>query len=207
MSEIEETTKKFNPLLTKIRVPGKRVRLPSMGILYQNGELAENVTNGEIEIFPLSTYDEIMLNSPDSMLSGDAIIDVFSRCVPDILKPLECFVLDLDYVMTVIHNISTADHYNVGYTHSCEDANDHEYKVACEPIISRSVFLDPTSIDSKFNIDTSWGQKVQLEPVRLKYRMKINKTINDSESTMVEYRLNMLSTLINNIKTVDDISD
>ena len=39
-----------NPLLQKIRLPGRIFQLPSRGLFYKNGELDESVKNGEIHV-------------------------------------------------------------------------------------------------------------------------------------------------------------
>jgi hypothetical protein len=46
-----------NPLLAKVQMPGKRFRLPSRGLFYNNGELADTVADGEIEVFAMTTVD------------------------------------------------------------------------------------------------------------------------------------------------------
>ena len=102
-----------NPLLKKIQLPGKRFRLPSRGLFYINGELDENVKEGEIEIFSMTTSDEVTLRSPEFLFSGEAIERVFLRCVPEIKKPLELLSKDVDFVLACLRIVSYGGTYNI----------------------------------------------------------------------------------------------
>ena len=77
-----------NALLNKIKLPGKRFRLPSLGLFYNDGELDDSVENGEIEVFSMTALDEISLRSPEFLFSGEAIERVFKRCIPEVKKAL-----------------------------------------------------------------------------------------------------------------------
>ena len=59
-----------NPLLRNIQLPGDTVRLPSRGIFYNNGELTPSTQNGEVHVYPMKAIDEIIMRSPDKLLSG-----------------------------------------------------------------------------------------------------------------------------------------
>lgn len=95
-----------NPLLKNLTMPGKRYRMPSRGLFYNDGELAEDVKEGEVEIFSMTTLDEISLRSPEFLFSGEAIEKVFSRCIPEILKPLKLLSHDVDYLLTCLRIVS-----------------------------------------------------------------------------------------------------
>ena len=89
-----------NPLLERIRIPGETFTLPSQGIFYKNGELDDDSKNGEVYIYPMVTYDEIVLKTPDKLFSGEAITEVFQRCVPQIKKPMELLAKDVDFIFS-----------------------------------------------------------------------------------------------------------
>jgi hypothetical protein len=102
-----------NPLLQKIKMPGKRFRLPSRGQFYVNGELDENVKDGEIEIFSMTAIDEISLRSPEFLFTGAAIERVFKRCIPEIKKPLQLLSKDVDFILAALRVVSYGGSYQI----------------------------------------------------------------------------------------------
>ena len=56
-------------LLDKVRrIPAEKFRLPTNGFQYPD-DMFVNVDVGEIEVFPISSYDEILLKTPELPLS------------------------------------------------------------------------------------------------------------------------------------------
>lgn len=101
-----QNTKPENPLLKKIKLPGQRYRMPSRGLFYNDGELDDSVVEGEVEVFSMTSIDEITLRSPEFLFSGEAIEKVFNRCIPEIKKPLKLLTQDIDYLLTCLRIIS-----------------------------------------------------------------------------------------------------
>lgn len=126
-----------NPLLERIKIPGETIRLPSNGVFYTNGELDNSVTNGEIHIYPLTAISELLLRSPDKLLEGEALIDVFGQCAPQVKQPLKLLSKDIDYILTSLRRITYGDNIEIVYTHSCKDAVQHEYTVKLSDCLSK----------------------------------------------------------------------
>ena len=61
-----------NPLVKFYRTATTSVKLPSRGKYYDEGVLKLN-DDGEVSIFPMTAQDEITLQNPDALLSGEAI--------------------------------------------------------------------------------------------------------------------------------------
>jgi len=81
----------YNPLLERFnKMPPETFRMPSGGALYKNGEIDDDVIDGEIIIYPMTTVDELTMRSPDMLFQGTAIENVFRRCMPR-LKNLEIY--------------------------------------------------------------------------------------------------------------------
>lgn len=99
-----ETTE--NPLLKKIKLPGRRFRLPSRGLFYNDGELADTVIDGEIEVFSMTTIDEINLRSSELLFSGEAIEKTFKRCIPEVKKPFKLLSVDVDFLLGCLRVVS-----------------------------------------------------------------------------------------------------
>lgn len=200
MSEVVE-----NPLLRKARLPGKRIRLPSQGLLYENDELKPDCENGEMEIFPMSAIDEITLNNADKLLNGDGLKEVFARCVPSVNKPLDLFSNDLDYIMTNLHAITFGEQYKVSYKHDCPNAKNHQYNIDLNGIVANTKIIDPSSVERMHTLTLPNDQKVKMKPLRVKHLIKL---VNDrrESTTEEEFQLRLLESVVNSIDNVDGIT-
>jgi hypothetical protein len=167
-----ETTVKSNPLLENLRLPGETVRLPSGGMFYKNGELASHVNNGEIHVYPMNTYEEILMKSPDKLLNGDAVQEVFTRCIPDILKPLDLFARDVDYLILVLRRVTYGNTVDIPYTHNC-DSISHTYVVDISPFIQQAKIIDPTTLSTNYQLTLPNQQVVEIIPVRFGQTIKM----------------------------------
>ena len=59
-----ETQIPENPLLARVKLPGETFALPSGGIFYESGELDDSVNHGELHIYPMAAYDEVLIKTP-----------------------------------------------------------------------------------------------------------------------------------------------
>ena len=201
-------TESTNPLLAKIRViDGITVRLPSRGVLYKDGVLHPNVTDGEIRVYPMTTRDELLLRSADGLFGGTTIEQVFSRCVPDVLQPKELFFNDIDYIMVALRQISYGEEMQVEYNHGCENGKDHSYVVRVDTLLRNSVELDPLLVDDQFTIILPSSQEVRLRPIRLVDMMRILQPPSNTSLTAEEAEEEMMRLYLAQIQSVDGIDD
>jgi len=107
--------KKVNPLLRVNKMPGETFRLPSRGIFYKNGELDASVANGEVVVKPMTLLDELYLKTPDMLFQGTAVEEVFKRCIPEILKPQQLFMNDVDYLVLCLRKVTFGDNFEIDY--------------------------------------------------------------------------------------------
>ena len=163
---------KTNPLLENLRLPGETVRLPSGGVFYKNGELASHVKNGEVHVYPMNTYEEILMKSPDKLLNGDAVQEVFTRCIPDIQKPLDLFARDVDYLILVLRRVTYGNTIDVPYTHTC-DNNSYNYTIDISPFIQQAKIIDPTTLSTTYQLTLPNQQVVEIIPVRFGQTIKM----------------------------------
>lgn len=203
-------TSTTNPLLARLRLPGETFQLPSQGLFYNNGELDPSVNNGELEIYPMTALDEIIFSSPDKLLSGKAITEVFGRCIPQILKPMDLLTKDIDYLMVCLRLVTFGPKMEVTYEHDCEDAKNHTYTIDLQHIIKSTKKMDPTSIQKDYTITLPNGQIVKLKPMIFRNVLKLYDnmlTKKNEELTESETEQLILNTIISIIDTVDEISD
>ncbi len=94
-----------NPLKSFKRQPSLYLKLPSLGKWYSESDV-ETVANGEIPIYGLSAIDDIMLNTPDAMLNGQALENVIKNCAPTIKNVKNLVLPDLESVFVSIKQAS-----------------------------------------------------------------------------------------------------
>ena len=70
-----------NPLSGYYRQPKIYIRLPSGGEYYPEGALDVS-ENGDYPVFAMTAKDELMLKTPDALLSGESTVEVIKSCVP-----------------------------------------------------------------------------------------------------------------------------
>lgn len=197
-----------NPLLAKVRLPGRVFQLPSAGILYKNGELSDSVVNGEIHIHPMTALDEINMKNPDMLFSGKAISIVFRNCIPDIKKPEELFAKDIDAIMVFLRNVTYGSSYEVESRHFCDDAKTHSYMVDVEQMIGGATYLNEELVQEFYTKTLSNGQVISLQPIRYKHMIQILKmNENKKDLTAEDQEKNLVTNLLNVILNVDGISD
>jgi len=199
----------INPLLEKIKIPGESFKLPSSGVFYKDGELASHIKNGEIHIYPMTTIDEIVIKSPDKLMNGDAIKEVFSRCVPDIMKPGQLFTQDIDFILACLRKVSFGSEISMSYTHSCEDAKEHSYSILIDDFLKRTTSVDNIVFNNSFELKLDNGQVVKLSPLRYdefieQSRAQLNK---DNMATAESLRDHIVKTTSDVINSVDNIND
>lgn len=197
-----------NPLVAKLRLlDGVTVRLPSRGLLYETGVLDENVVGGEVRVFPMTTRDEILMRSPDGLFGGTTIQQIFSRCVPDVKKPLELFFNDVDFLIVALRQVSYGDEMEISYTHDCDGAKEHSYIVSVDSLIRNVAYLDPLTIIDQFTVRLSSGQHVSLRPIRLIDMMDILRPDNPDQISTETIEEDMMRLYVSQIASVDDVSD
>lgn len=201
-----------NPLLTALRqrLPGETFRLPSGGIFYRNGELSEDVVNGEVHVLPMTALDEITLKSPDKLLTGKAIEEVFGRCIPQVKKPMELLSRDVDYLMMCLRMLSYGPKMTLEYTHNCENAKAHQYDIEVRPLISAAKLIDPTTIENRRTFTTESGQVIRFKPPVAKVVFELYQAaVMDKTSTesLEIAQGKVLGVLGSMIESVDNITD
>ena len=164
-----------NPLLTQVtRLPGATFTLPTRGLFYHNGELSPDVVDGEVHVYPLTSIDEIELKTPDLLFNGKAIENVFKRCIPSILKPMDLTTMDVDYLLVCLRLVSYGSEISVKFNHGCkDDSKDHTYTGSVEDFVFSSKTLTEMDFQREFVLEHSSGCKVTASPLLYKHFIKI----------------------------------
>lgn len=160
----------LNPLLSKVKLPGKVFTLPSKGIFYDKGVLAESVQNAEIHVKPMSALTEMKIKSVDLLLSGKVLREVCQECAPEILRPEKLVSKDIDALFCFLVMASYGSQKTIRATHyACAEfkrgAEPHTYQVDLERVISnpRNEALNYRAM--LYTKTLSNGQTVNLRPI------------------------------------------
>lgn len=101
-----------NPLKSHFRAPKMFTKLPSGGDFYTDGVVTLSVT-GELEIYAMTSRDEIMMRNPDALLNGESVAQIITSCVPAVKKPRELLGADVDALMVAIQGATFGDEVKV----------------------------------------------------------------------------------------------
>jgi phage FluMu protein Com len=83
------------------RIPGPHVMLATKGA-YFPARAIEMTATGDVPVFPMKASDEMLLQSPDALLSGLALEKLFESCVPAIKTPRLISTPDIDILLLAI---------------------------------------------------------------------------------------------------------
>lgn len=211
MSVQPQNVMRTNPLLQRIRVPGESFTLPSRAIFYQEGVLSPDVTDGEIHIYPMTAIDELIMKTPDKLFSGDAIREVFSRCIPSVLKPGELSAKDVDFLLVCLRKVSYGNSFELTYTHTCENPEQHSYTFELSTFLRGSKSLNPVQTGATFSHSFENGQLIKFKPATYDdvvkiYQMEQGNARDDSMVPEEQLRqlLVSVSTLIESVDGTTD---
>lgn len=199
-----------NPLLTGLRLPGETFRLPSQGLFYKTNELDDTVVNGEVEVYPMTAMEEIILSTPDKLLSGKAIAEIFTRCIPQIKKPNKLLSKDVDFLMVCLRMVTFGPSMEVVYTHDCDNAKEHHYMVSLQDMIRNTRSIDATKLNDEYTHTLPNNQIVRLRPMTYEDIVSLFQTTAMSKTddlTEEEAHKLIVDALASVVGDVDGITD
>lgn len=115
-----------NPLLKYVRQPTLYWAMPSHGQWWPADSL-EPSTTGEFPVLPMSSRDEIMLKTPDALINGSAIVELFQSCIPHIKNAWDMPSIDVDSALIAIRIASMGETMAVNSTcPNCSEESDYD---------------------------------------------------------------------------------
>lgn len=179
-------TQNMNPLMSPVRIPGETFQLPSGGLFYCDGELSEDVVDGEVYVYPMTALDEILIKTPDLLFSGKAVEQIFNRCIPQVKKPLQLLARDVDYLLICLRSVSFGSEVTVIHNHGCsEDAKDHKYTVSIDDFMRRVKRIDQRTITDEYTCNMPDGKVVYISPMRYGSIVELMTSINPDQETIL----------------------
>ena len=110
-----------NPLQNYFRQPKVFLKLPSMGIYNKPEAIQGNVEN--IPVYGMTGMDEIILKTPDALISGESTVKVIQSCCPTIVDAWDVSNLDIDALLVAVRIATYGNTMNVSYT--CKKCEKH----------------------------------------------------------------------------------
>ncbi len=176
-----------NPLLAYARRPELSVKLPSNGKWYPDG-MIKYTLNGEVEVYPMTPKDELMLLNPDALLSGEANIRLIESCVPSVKNAGDLLYPDANVLLLAIRRATYGKTMSNNFV--CPVCSDKALEINDENKISEmetkgeiltetqttnvdiDYFLQTISyLDEKYIYYTEDGLKIYYSPSLLKDKL------------------------------------
>lgn len=115
-----------NPLQQYFRQPKIFIGLPSKGVYNKQGTVTGDVTN--MPVFGMTGMDEILMKTPDALMSGESTIKIIESCCPFIKDGSDLSLLDLDLTLTAIRIATYGNIMEI--LHTCPACNtENEYHI------------------------------------------------------------------------------
>jgi hypothetical protein len=115
-----------NPLQQYFRQPKIFIGLPSHGVYNKPGTITGE--SERLAVFGMTGMDEILLKTPDALLSGESTIKVIQSCVPAITDAWDVSTLDADAILTAIRIATYGSDLDI--THTCNNCGtENEYTI------------------------------------------------------------------------------
>jgi hypothetical protein len=116
-----------NPLQEFYRQPKIFVSMPSQGMYNKVGSISGDPTH--MPIFGMTGMDEILMKTPDALLTGESTVMLFESCCPSIKDGWEVNALDTDLLLTAIRIATFGNTLEIVHTCSnpdCKSENDYD---------------------------------------------------------------------------------
>jgi hypothetical protein len=141
-----------NPLQQYFRQPKIYIRLPSDGTFNKPGSIQGDLTN--LPVYGMTGMDEIIIKTPDALMSGESTVKVIESCCPSIKDGWDLSILDTELIFTAIRIATYGNMMGVSHTcPGCQTENDYD--------VDLSVIVDHLS-------NCQYQNKVVLDELILK---------------------------------------
>lgn len=114
-----------NPLQQYFRQPKIYINLPSKGVYNKEGTLQGEPFN--MPVFGMTGMDEIIIRTPDALMTGESSVKVIESCCPSIKNGWEVSSLDTDIIFAAIRIATYGNTMDVSTNcPQCNELNDYE---------------------------------------------------------------------------------
>ena len=140
-----------NPLQQFFRQSSVYLRLPTGGRWY-TPDMVETTEGHELAVFPLTAMNDIMLNTPDAMLNGQALENVIRDCAPGIKNVKRFMLPDLEALFLAIKSASNNGKMDIDRKCTkCEAEN--TYELNCQQLLDSATSINEDDLTIRFGDD------------------------------------------------------
>lgn len=140
---------RVNPLTSLMRQPKIYIKLPSQGKYWPEGSL-DISPNGEYAVYSMTARDEMLLKTPDSLLNGQATVDVIQNCIPAIKNAWDIPNIDLDVILVALRLATYGEMMEMKF--SIDDDNDFAYNIDLRKVLD--TLYETVKWNDRINIGT-----------------------------------------------------
>ncbi len=167
-----------NPLKQYFRQPALYLRLPTQGKWY-NADDVEFSQEFEVPIYGLSALDDIMLNTPDALLNGQALENVVKNCVPSVKNVKALMVPDLEAIFLGIKIATNNGKYEIERKcPKCE--KDINFDVNCYSLLDQTTYIDDSDTHIEFGEDLT----IEISPYTFEMRQMFMQRQFEEQQTL-----------------------
>jgi hypothetical protein len=182
-----------NPLQQYFRQPKVFVSLPSQGVYNTPDDIVGDLTR--MPVYGMTGMDEIMLKTPDALITGESTVRVIESCCPNVKKGWAVSNLDVDALlvgiriatygntMTMVHvceKCDTENNYDLDVGKFLEHFSQCQFEaeVALDELSIRIHPLDYRQV-TDFNLEQFALQKRLIQASALENEEEKNKIIGE----------------------------
>lgn len=198
-----------NPLSGYYRQPKIYIRLPSGGEYYPEGALDVS-ENGDYPVFAMTAKDELMLKTPDALLSGESTVEVIKSCVPAIKQPWKMPTIDIDSVLLGIRIATYGSEMDVwANCPNCKEEN--KYTIPLVNYVNQGPAAWKKQItvgDLVFNLVPYDYKQMTKANIKTLEEQRVFSIVNDEEMSDEEKMIKFQKSFVKLTNmTVDTIAD
>lgn len=162
-----------NPLMQYFRHSKAQVELPTGGNFWPEGSLVLK-EGGYLDIMPMTARDEIIMKSPEGLLSGTSIVETIASCVPGIQDAWEMPAHDIDTILIAIR-LASYDH-ELEIKSKCDHCGEFN-----DDVIDLRVLLDNIPKGKIKNVYKIGDLTFELKPYNFRFVNANNKAQFEQE--------------------------
>ncbi len=159
-----------NPLAKYFRISNMSTRLPSGGKFQKDGNVAFTAT-GEVAVMAMRAADEMMLKSPEALMSGAAVEQLLLSCVPGLKNAQELPSPDVDVLLLAIRAATYGAEMQIeSECPACEHENGYTVDI--------NMILDTvTPLENEYSVRIDDNVVVYVKPFSFRSSTQISTTV------------------------------
>ena len=209
----------INPLQQYFRQPKVFITLPSHGVYNKPGTFTGAIEN--MPVFGMTGMDEILMKTPDALLTGESTVKVIQSCCPSIANGWDVSNLDIDAILVAIRIATAGNIMPVTHTCSkCSTENNYDINVSdfldhfaqCKfdaKLVQGNITIKLCPLNYKqmtdFNLENFMLQKRLYQTVDMANEDDKNKALSELYQDLARLQNKVFLASVEQIETVDSV--